>query len=120
MGAGDFFGELAVLDDQRRSAHATAVRDSIVIFIPRERMLDVLNRSPKLSMELLRGISCRLRQVNQEHLREVLQAERLSIVGRFAQSIIHDLKNPLTVIGLSADLASRDQQLSDTTRRKLS
>ena len=119
MGAGDFFGELAVLDDQARSAHATAVRDSTVFFIPRDKILEVLNRSPKLSMRLLREISFRLRQVNEDHLREVLQAERLSIVGRFAQSIIHDLKNPLTVIGLSADLAIRDQQLSDMTRRKL-
>jgi len=119
MQEGDFFGELAVLDDQARSAHATAVRASTVFFIPRERILEVLSHSPVLSMRLLREISFRLRQVNEDHLQEMLQAERLSSVGRFAQSIIHDLKNPLTVIGLSADLASRDQQLSDPTRRKL-
>lgn len=119
MGPGDVFGELAVLDEQARSANAAASCDSTVSFIPRAKILEVLNHSPKLSLRLLQEISCRLRRVNQEHLREVLQAERLSIVGRFAQSIIHDLKNPLTVIGLSTDLASRDQQISDTTRRKL-
>jgi len=119
MGEGDFFGELAVLDDQARSTHATAARNSTVFFIPRQGMLDVLSRSPKLSMRLLREISIRLRQVDEEHLRQVLQAERVSIVGRFAQSLIHDLKNPLTVIGLSTDLASRDPQISDATRRRL-
>ncbi len=119
MGAGDFFGELAVVDNQERSAQATAVCDSSVFFIPREKMLEALNRSSRLSLSLLREISCRLRKVNQEHLREVLQAERLSIVGRFAQSVIHDLKNPLTVIGLTVALANREPQLSEATRKRL-
>ena len=119
MGEGDFFGELAVVDNQPRSAQATAVCASTVFFIPREKMLEALNCSPKLSLSLLREISSRLRKVNQEHLREVLQAERLSIVGRFAQSVIHDLKNPLTVIGLTVALADREPELSEATRKRL-
>jgi signal transduction histidine kinase len=34
----------------------------------------------------------------------MVQAESLSVIGRFAQSIVHDLKNPLSIIGLSAEM----------------
>jgi signal transduction histidine kinase len=54
---------------------------------------------------MMQQISHRLRDFNQLHLREVVQAERLAVVGNFARSIIHDLKTPLTIIGLSADMA---------------
>jgi len=38
-----------------------------------------------------------------------VQSERLAIVGRFARSIVHDLKNPLNIIGLTAELAGLDR-----------
>jgi signal transduction histidine kinase len=41
------------------------------------------------------------------YVREVLRTERLAIVGRFASAIVHDLKNPLNVIGLSAEMAAK-------------
>ncbi len=119
MGPGDFFGELALLDERTRSACATASGVCAVYFLSRENVLSLVQRSPKLAMNLLREISARLRQLNSRHLQEIVQAERLSIVGRFAQSIVHDLKNPLTVIGLSADLAGRDPGLPDGVRRKI-
>ena len=108
LAAGDFFGELAVLDNQPRSACATAASDSELYFIPREQMVELLTRSPGLSMALLQAISGRLREFNQQYIREVLQAERLSLIGRFASSIVHDLKNPLTIIGLAAEMACQD------------
>ena len=37
-----------------------------------------------------------------------MQAERLAVVGNFARSIIHDLKTPLTIIGLSAEMSCMD------------
>jgi signal transduction histidine kinase len=56
-----------------------------------------------MAFGLLQQISHRLREFNQLHLREMVQAESLAIIGRFAQSIVHDLKNPLSIIGLSAE-----------------
>ncbi len=38
----------------------------------------------------------------------MMQAERLAVVGRFARSIVHDLKNPLNVIGITAEMAAMD------------
>lgn len=101
---GQVFGEMAVVEDQPRSASAVACEAVAAFFVPRAEMLELVAASPALALALLREISGRLREFNRQHLREVIQAERLAVVGRFANSIIHDLKNPLNIIGLSAEL----------------
>ncbi len=102
---GDFFGEMAVFEDKGRSASALARQESILYFIPNSAILKLVGTSPELALTLLREISHRLREFNRRYLQEVLQAERLALIGRFARSIVHDLKNPLNVIGLTAEMA---------------
>ena len=105
---GDFFGEMAVIESKARSATAVAATDTRVFFIPRNELLLMLEKSPELSLTLLREISNRLREFNRRYIQEILQTERLAIIGRFARAIIHDLKNPLSMIGLTADMAAMD------------
>jgi signal transduction histidine kinase len=102
---GEIFGEMAVIEDKPRSAGAMAREASVVYFIPRAEILKLMESSSALSLALLREISHRLREFNHHYMREVLQAERLAVVGRFARSIVHDLKNPLNIIGLTAEMA---------------
>jgi len=109
VGPGDIFGEMAVIENMPRSAGAVATKETAAYFIPRAEMLAFIERSPGLALALLREISHRLREFNQQYLREVLQAERLAIVGRFARSIVHDLKNPLNIIGLTAEMAGMER-----------
>jgi signal transduction histidine kinase len=103
LGPGEIFGEMAVIEHRPRSATASAAQATEVFFLPRGEMLAFIERSPALALALLQQISHRLREFNQLHLREVLEAERLAVVGNFARGIIHDLKNPLTMISLSAE-----------------
>lgn len=106
FGPGEVFGEMSVIDDLPRSATTTAATDVETYFIPRAEMTALLRRSPALSFKLLQEISRRLRDFNQRHLREILQAERLATIGTFARSIVHDLKTPLTVIGMATEIMS--------------
>jgi len=92
---------MAMLDDNPRSASASAEEQTTVYFIRRADWEDLLARTPGLANTLVREIIRRFRQFN----REVLDSERLALVGRFASSIVHDLKNPLNIIGISADMA---------------
>ena len=94
---------MAVLDNKPRSATATAEEPTTVYFICRTDMEMLLDRTPRLAGALAREIIRRFRQFNR---REVLESERLALVGRFASSIVHDLKNPLNIIGISADMAA--------------
>lgn len=118
LGPGEIFGEMAVVEQLPRSATVTAVKATTVFFIPRGEMLRLLQRSPALSFNVLQEISHRLREFDQFHLREVVQAERLAAVGNFARSVIHDLKTPLTIIGLAAEIVCQDDATPE--RRALS
>jgi signal transduction histidine kinase len=102
---GELFGEMAVLDNNPRSAGAVAAEPSAVYFIERADLLCLLDCTPRLAAAVVREISRRLRDFNRQYVREVLESERLALVGRFASSIVHDLKNPLNIIGISADMA---------------
>lgn len=116
IGPGEIFGEMAVLENKPRSATASAAQATAVYFIPRDTMLALVEKSPQLSLALLRDISARLREFNHQYVREVIQAERLSVVGRFARSIIHDLKNPLSIISLTAELGQMPDGTDETRR----
>ena len=116
-GPGDIFGEMAVLEDKPRSASAIARKKTSVYFFAREDMLKLVELSPALSLVFLREISHRLREFNRHYLREVIQTERLAVIGKFARSIVHDLKNPLNIIGLSAELAGSDKAGPDSRQQ---
>ena len=104
LGPGEVFGEMAVIEHRPRSARAAAAEPTEVFFLPRGEMLTFIERSPGLAFALLQQISHRLREFNQLHLKEIVQSENLAVIGRFAQGIVHDLKNPLSIISLSAEM----------------
>lgn len=109
FGPGEIFGEMSLIENKPRSANATAAKETVVWFTPRAEMLKLIEQSPALSLALLREISKRLRTFNQHYLNEAVQAERLAVIGRFTNSIVHDLKNPLAVIGMASELLNMEQ-----------
>lgn len=122
VGPGDVFGEMAVLDNLPRSAQASAEGETIVAFVPREQFLDLLKNSPALSLTLVQEISRRLRDFNTQYVRKVLQVERLAVVGRFASTIVHDLKNPLAIIRVGTALTAAEKATAEdrqTARKRV-
>ena len=108
LGKGSFFGEMALVDDLPRSANAKAQTATRARFFPREEIWRMLAQSPPLLIALMREVISRMRRAAQRSMQDVLEAERLTAVGRFAQSIVHDLKSPLNTIGIGIDLAVSD------------
>ena len=102
---GELFGEMAVLDQGARSANAVAEEPTTVYFISRAELLQMMGTSPDIASALVREVIRRMRVFNDQYIREVFDSERLALVGRFASSIVHDIKNPLNIIGISADMA---------------
>ena len=104
---GNFFGEMALFDKQPRSAKATAASTALVATVDDRTFQHILELAPsRLHMNFLRSVSERLRHVNSHFISEVMRTERLSLVGSMANSIIHDLKNPICIVRCCADLLS--------------
>ncbi|MFL6514821.1 MAG: cyclic nucleotide-binding domain-containing protein, partial [Chthoniobacterales bacterium] len=106
FGPGDYFGEIAVIDSKPRSATAIAKVNTTLRCISRDKVWRTFGRSPHLLVTMMHGFSHRLREFDQRYLQELFQHERLALVGRFAQSIVHDFQSPLSNIGFAADLVS--------------
>lgn len=119
FGPNEIFGEMAVIENLPRSAEATAAQDTRVYFISQDGMLARLQQSPQLAFTLLKEISRRLRDFNRLYLHDIIQAERLAVVGSFARSIFHDLKTPLTVIGLAVDTLEHSNVSADKSAQAL-
>src|SRR5216110_2492327 len=107
--SGNFFGEMALLDGEPRSAMATAAEPTLLGTVDEPTFQHILELAPsRLHMNFLRSVSERLRTVNSHFITEVMRAERLSLVGSMANSIIHDLKNPICIIRCCTDLIASE------------
>lgn len=113
LGPGEFFGEMSVIEFKPRSATAVAATPVTVYRIPAGEMMTFIHHTPDIAVNLMREMSHRLRAINTRHVEEISQTERLKLLGQFARSIIHDLKNPLSIIGLTAEMAAAENASSE-------
>jgi len=65
LGRGDFFGEMALLDGQRRSADAIVAEDARLAVLSREHFLSFLRSSPDVALEMLTALANRLRRTDE-------------------------------------------------------
>lgn len=61
---GDFFGEMAILENVPRSADAIAVTDVKVLVINGSRFDEMLRKNPEIAVRIIRKYSKRLREAN--------------------------------------------------------
>ncbi|MCH7521363.1 MAG: Crp/Fnr family transcriptional regulator [Candidatus Marinimicrobia bacterium] len=66
LGPSEFFGEMALLDGQGRSANVMALEDTVLFNLIRRDFLDVLSRFPSISIQLLREMTLRLRKSDEQ------------------------------------------------------
>jgi signal transduction histidine kinase len=118
-GPGHLFGEMALVDEEPRSASVVARTAGHMLYLTREQFHDVLTESPSVALSVTRSLSAMVRKSNQsyvERLRsrnrqleeayrnlqeaqeELLRAERLSNLGKFSSMILHDIRNPLSIL----------------------
>lgn len=118
-GTGHLFGEMAVVDDLPRSATVVA-RDGVrLLSVRREDFRSIVASNGAIALSITRSVSAMVRASNESFLenlhrrnRELLranrelrsaqerliQAERLSVLGKFASLILHDIRNPIAIL----------------------
>jgi uncharacterized membrane protein len=65
LGRGDFFGEMALLDGQRRSADAVVAEDARLALLSREHFLSFMRSNPDVALEMLTALANRLRRTDE-------------------------------------------------------
>ncbi len=114
---GAHFGELALIDDQPRSAHVIAMEDSQLLILRREDFRRRVEANPSVAWALLTELSRRLRRADQKIGGLVL----LDVPGRISRLLLDlssestngSIEKPLThqtiaqMIGASRETVSR-------------
>lgn len=117
LGVGEHFGELALIDDQPRSAHVIAMEESSLLVLRREDFRRRVEASPSVAWSLLTELSRRLRRADGKIGSLVL----LDVPGRIARLLLDSadegkselIEKPLThqtiahLIGASRETVSR-------------
>lgn len=107
FGPEDFLGEIAVLDGQGRSTDARARGPTSIAWIPTADLLEVLITEPvTLTLQLFQNVLAVLRRTNDLYVEEVVRKQKLSLIGEMSNSLMHDLRNPLSGIRLASELIS--------------
>lgn len=63
LGANESFGEMSLLDGQPRSATITARSEVLVMMVPRQKFLKLLEKEPKIAMAVLSTLCGRMRML---------------------------------------------------------
>jgi len=72
--AGSFFGDMALLGDETRSASVKTLEESTLLALSRRDFIDLLRQSPDLALSVIEELANRLRETNE-------QARSLSFQG---------------------------------------
>jgi CRP-like cAMP-binding protein len=84
IGAGEIFGEIAVLDGQARSADATANTNCEIFVIDRREFLPFVRSQPALAMKFIELLCTRLRWTSDQVEQIILQ----NLPGRLASALV--------------------------------
>ncbi|HEX4108090.1 MAG TPA: Crp/Fnr family transcriptional regulator [Solirubrobacteraceae bacterium] len=81
FGPGDFFGELALFEDEHRSATIEAVQDTQAVALLGGDMRRLLSTHPGLAMKMLAALGRRLRETNERLTAQSFQTVQSRVAG---------------------------------------
>ncbi len=108
---GDFFGEMAILDGEPRSATATAASDTLALVGGREDFIIKLREHPQVALNLLAIMSKRLRGADQQ----IEDLAFLDVQGRVARMLLEmaEREGQETEVGVLISLQHTRQELAN-------
>jgi CRP-like cAMP-binding protein len=84
LGPGDFFGEMALLDNEPRSATAIAIEETELLSLHRTDFQSVLTDNRSITTALIKILTARLRRANHQ----ISTLALLDVYGRVARVIV--------------------------------
>lgn len=132
--AGDFFGELALIDGGTRSATIQTCADSRFFVLGREVFIHMLSQSPGLLSEILADISGKIRTSNEKVYQEILEQQKIQSemelerhrsLSQMVAGVAHEINTPLGIVNVTASMITENlspellERVSDPEAREV-
>lgn len=88
QGAGDYFGDLALIDKQPRAASVMTMEPSRFMIISRDDFMRCLSGHPEIALNLIKPLTSRIRMLAQN----VSNLALLDVYGRVAHTLLQEAK----------------------------
>lgn len=98
---GGFFGEVGVFTGEKRALGAVAATDAVVARVPEATVKKIIEDAEPVR-KILESVIHHLNNTTRHYVEDVMRSEKLSLVGTMVSSILHDFKNPFSIISLGA------------------
>jgi len=88
LGPGEYFGEMALIDDQPRSASIVTIENSKFLIINKPAFHHILEQRPNIAIGLLKNLSKRIRSLSDN----VKSLALMDVYGRLAKMLLNMAK----------------------------
>ncbi len=82
--AGEYFGELALIDDAERSASVMTTEPSTFVIITKQSFKNILAANPSIAITLIKDLTCRIRTLTAN----VKSLALMDVYGRVAKTLL--------------------------------
>ena len=127
-GAGKLFGEMALVEDLPRSATVVSRNDTRLLYIEAEDFTRIVRENTNIALSIMKSLSAMVRKSNESFIedlnkrnaeleqalsqlknaqKELLSRERFSNLGKVSSMILHDIRNPISIIKGYAEMIVR-------------
>jgi CRP-like cAMP-binding protein len=105
LGAGEVIGEMALLDNEPRSAGVIALSKTTVLELKRDDFMEILKRQPDIALSVIRNFSSRMRY-NTNYIEKITEMSKLVAHGDYS---FIDISRPAN--DLEASAGDQDQKI---------
>ncbi len=140
-GKGHLFGEMALIDNLPRSATVKARNNVVLLQIKENDFQRMIREKTAVAFSIIRSLSAMVRKSNETFLEdlklknekleianrnlkeaqeELIRQERFSNLGKFSSMILHDLRNPISIIKAYTQMLINDKTLPEKTFKYIS
>lgn len=126
-GPGNFFGEMALIDELPRSATIIAGENCLLLSLSRDAFQGLIKKNTAIALSIMTSLSKVVRTSNESFVEDLkrrnteleqayqalenaqseqLRTARLSTLGKFSSMILHDIRNPISIIKGQIQLVS--------------
>ena len=125
--SGDFFGEMALLDNEPRSASVVCVEPCDLFMLDRPAFMNLLQKAdtPAVALSIFSALVKRVREttdrvfveeLTQRMVKAEMEAERHRSLAQMVAGVAHELNTPLGIVNTAVDMIQKRVQSDKITQ----